>query len=307
MKVIISLLLFCLLSVGYANNSNVDKTTILVVGDSWAHLVCSNYSIPAVLRSKGLNKWTSNYHPDNKIHIAGCGKQGTVRIGAVTEEFLPSSKLGQRVSLILKNDPSIKIVYLSIGGNDMFWYWDKEMTLDEGQSVFEDAYRNTKIIIEEMLSIRPDIKILISGYDYPNFTNKTDWNKIPLYRKFYNDMKQPSVEELNSALEDFTIKMQGLANGDNVAYIHHLGLMLHYFGSPEHDIKKQTLPLPEISDGKFKTLSVPKGNKIPTPINALAKGRVIFDLFIDPFHLSSRGYFLLVEHSFEIILKDWLK
>ncbi len=299
-----------LLDIAHANSlesvKNVDKKiSMLVVGDSWAHFMCTYHSLSNLFYRKKINRWTSRAHPDNKIELRGCGKNGTIKMGAETTDML-SEKFLSRIVNKLKVEPQLKIVYLSIGGNDLLGKWNVKMSEEEEQKIFDKIFDNTKKIVQTMFETKPDIRVVISGYDFPNFTSDTGYAKISSYRNMYNRMGRPTPEELNSMLVRFSLRMQEISNCKKVAYVHHLGVMAYHYGYLDYLVfAHKTMPPSEISSCANPE-NVGGIVQYETDREAMAKVRFFLSLFYDPFHLSRSGYYFIAEHTYDVILKDWL-
>lgn len=127
----------------------------------------------------------------------------------------------------------------------MIKYWDKSLSRDQEQVLFA-TIRNRFQLKFVSIKIRPDLKIVVSGYDYPRFTAD---NKISAYRKVYKRFGEPTPYELNSMIARFSKEMTKLSDGGkSVAYIHHLGVTEYYRGQSEVGLKPyQTLSPDKIS------------------------------------------------------------
>ncbi len=198
----------------------------------------------------------------------------------------------------------MKALYLSLGGNDVLNVWNKKMTSAEEQAIFDIVTADMEAAINEYRSLRPDIKILISGYDYPRFTPD---HPIKEYVEAYEEMGSPTPFEMNTAVLRFSDRVAKLADQKAVFYIHHYGLMHYYIGNPEMGLEAFKTIAPE-------TISAPQAvtqfggdpslQSAKTAMFAIKNG---LQPIADAFHLNRFGYEKLAEHSVQHYLRDWFK
>lgn len=264
------------------------KDKIILVGDSWATFPCLYNSM-----GKTINDVNAKIIEDNR-----CLR--TSKLGIEARQWI-GSKQDLRVIKFLKNTPRLKYMYLSLGGNDLMASWTKDSTPDEELKLFNDTFNTIQKIIQNYLAIRPDIKIVLSGYDFPHFKEN---HPIALYRNIFERMGSPTELRLNRALVGFSRFMTSIANGQNILYIHHLGLAQYYDGVPESNYPaKRTLAPALISpmndpaafggDINFKTSE-------KSMINWLY-------LTHDAFHLNTRMYRNLMHHTYDNVLVNIIK
>jgi hypothetical protein len=257
--------------------SNKDK--ILIVGDSWATFPCLYNSM-----GKMIDDVNAKITEDNR-----CLR--TTKLGVEAAQWI-GSKQDLRVIRFLKNTPRIKYLYLSLGGNDLMGNWNKSFTPEQELKLFADTFNTVQKIMNNYLSIRPDIKIVLSGYDFPNFKPN---HKIGLYKKIYEKMGSPTELRINRALVGFTQFMVPIANKKNTFYVHHLGLSQYYDGVPEKNLPaRATLSPDEISP--WNDPSIVGGN-----INFQSSDKSMINwLFLvrDAFHLNTRMYKNLMIHTY---------
>lgn len=120
---------------------------ILVIGDSWAEPIGKNLQV--VL--------TENEHTDIVVQ--------TTPIVYRAEGLALPEKIG-RISTWLDDWPDTIIVHLSIGGNDWnSWTPDMAGTQEEAD-LFAAIVENVEAIADYIFSIRPDVQIVWSSYDF---------------------------------------------------------------------------------------------------------------------------------------------
>jgi len=226
----------------------------------------------------------------------------TTDAGARAEDWLTTG-FHQNVLKSLPNQ-SIKVVYISLGGNDMINVWNKNMTPQQEIYFFEKVKADLEKIILTYQAIRPDVKFLVSGYDFPRFTPN---HPISAYKKAFEEMGSPEPYVINNALVRFSEKIAEISDLPQTSYVHHLGLMHYHFGNQSEGLKPRTTKRPaEISR---------PGDKLNTHGGVTAmmtdiSGMQVFIkevMVVDAFHLSKKGFGYLADHSVEQQLKEWLR
>jgi hypothetical protein len=268
----------------YAKKSfHATTKKVMVAGDSWAFLGCIFGSMGFAL------------HDEKSKLVMHESCLQTSRIGAEARDWESSSE-HRRVTRQLKADPSIKVVYLSLGGNDMLSQWKKSTSESEELAMFSAVYDGVLRVANQYLSLRPDIQVVISGYDYPFFRNDT---RISMYRKAFRRMQEPLPEQINRGLVRYNRAMVGLEEENpRIQYIHHLGLAHYHEGVCSKGISPGvTLPPDQISS-RHDPLA--HGGDIREP----ACGRSYLNLIIDrdSFHMSPRRYLEMARHSIRNVL-----
>ncbi len=286
-----SKLLFISMSILFLASCKQPAQTIVVAGDSWAAYACVYKSLDKALKKVGVLDAASN---------STCA--ATTRFGIRAENWLNSAH--HKATLVALKDKSVKALYLSFGGNDVLNFWNKKMTTPEEQVIFDVVTANMEAAINEYRNVRPDIKILLSGYDYPRFIPD---HPIKEYVKAYEAMGSPTPFELNMAVLRFSDRVAKLADQKSVFYIHHYGLMHFYLGNPEMGLEA----FKTLSPG---SISAPEGmvqyGGDPSLQSAKAAMFTIqnnLEPIADAFHLNRFGYEKLAEHSVQHYLKDWFK
>lgn len=259
------------------------RDKILIVGDSWATFSCVYNAL-----GRALGEVSANISEDNR-----CLR--TSKLGSEAREWI-GSKQDERVIKYLQNTPRLKYLYLSLGGNDMMATWHKDFTLQQEDQMMQKTFADIQKIMNRYLAVRPDIKIILSGYDFPHFTPD---HIIPLYKEIYERMGKPDHLRLNTALTKFSKDMVSLADGKNIFYIHHLGLSQYYDGVPESNFPSgRTLPPEQIS-----TWQDP--GQVGGDVHYQSSEKSMINwMFVarDAFHLSSRMYKNIMLHTYYNVL-----
>ena len=259
------------------------KDKILVVGDSWGSFPCLYNSM-----GKMIKDVEAKIIEDNR-----CLR--TTKLGVEAGEWI-GSKQDQRVIKFLKNTPRLKYLYVSLGGNDLMGHWNKDFTPEQELKLFSDTFNTVQKILNNYLTVRPDIKIILSGYDFPHFKPN---HEIGLYKKIFERMGSPSDLRINRSLASFSRFMVPIANQKNIFYIHHLGLAQYYDGVPEKNYPARlTLPPGQISPWSDPSIV---GGDINFPSS---ESSMINWLYVvhDAFHLNTRNYRNVMHHTYDNVL-----
>lgn len=264
--------------------------TVVVAGDSWASLMCGFKSFDRSFRKAGMPTAMAN---------STC--LATTQTGMRAENWLDSTP--DKATRIALMDASVKVLYLSLGGNDVLNKWHKDLSREQEQELFDEVVSRIGAIVTTYRMARPDIKILVSGYDYPRFI---DNHPISAYRKAYEEMRKPTPEQLNLAILRFSEAVSRIADQKQVFYIHHYGLMHYHYGNSEAGLEPfKTMP-PSLISSPDQINRAGGAINLMSDVKAMAKVGDVNPV-VDAFHLGKGGYDRLVEHSILHYLKDWLK
>ncbi|MBN8536768.1 MAG: hypothetical protein J0M15_06920 [Deltaproteobacteria bacterium] len=267
-------------------NTAHSKEKLFLLGDSWAFLMCFHHSF-----DKSFEKF--------KIEAETAPCYFSSKPGMRAKKWLGSNTQKYADKLLNKNTES-NIIYLSIGGNDFLNYWNKHLTIQEENLIFEEIKSDIEKILVHMLKIKPHAKILLSGYDYARFTEN---HPIKAYRKAYEQMGQPSPGEIHRAIIRFSEKISEVANFKNIFYIQHYGLMNFYDGIPEAHIS----PLKTLSPEFISSPHDPLRTGGDPNFHLASKSMLHLFSLTDAFHLSGKGFDKIAEHSTFHYLKTWFK
>lgn len=268
------------------------EQTVLLVGDSWAAFTCVHKSMDKALRKAGLVQAQAN-----KTCLL------TTDPGARAEQWLQSNY--HRNTLVSLKDPTVKVVYLSLGGNDVIKHWVKSLPPSQTEQIIIRTRQHIEKIVQVYNAERPDVKILVTGYDYPRFTED---HPVLAYRQAYEGMGSPQPRELNMALLKMSENFFALNQLPQTNYIHHLGLMHYYFGQKEAGLRPRTSRSPAEISKPGLTVNTWGGllnytSDIPAMQN-YSDGEVVG--VPDAFHLSQQGYDYLAEHSVNHYIKSFI-
>ena len=301
MKHIYTLILSVSCSFLYAQTCTPEPK-VLIAGDSWAQYMSDDGTHNAIFDKFG--------HADFDLLGPSLGSNpGPGYPG--TEYAISGSEAREWADMVnypwvdnviteITNNPTIETVILSIGGNDILaaksgggWY--KDMDLDVAGSeaaLFATIRDNTFVIINEILAVHPDVEILLSSYDYPNF-NTGGWcflyacgKRDDLSRDATNDeITDPELNQMMVTVEEERITWLGLE--PNLRFDNAIGLSHYYYGDGVS--APGTLPLPEQTPPFSANFN---GGNINLP-----SLRSNFRSAPDPIHLSVDAYRYKIIHQ----------
>jgi hypothetical protein len=282
MKKLLSLMV--LLSITYIQAwSQCDETNeekILLVGDSWAFFMHADGTLNDCLKNYGHSNYS--YYSNASLAING----------ARTEDFISAEKLAELGS-VLDDKPAIEVVHLSIGGNDVLGEWNIDFTAGELEDLKAEVISNIMLIVDYLLEVKPNLRIVWSGYMYPNFEEIiADAAPFETAHPFYTtweDMGFPSFIQINEVLTSFSDSMATLALlNPKMDYINSPALMQYYFGQEE--------PLGVAPGGTYPKdfQPLPYGDATyPSPKLSMRD----YGLVRDCFHLSAEGFEVMMNYQ----------
>jgi hypothetical protein len=310
------------------NCAGITQTKMLIAGDSWAQYMADDDVFNDVFNMYGhADKQTISSTFEIVIALWGSGSPaaGNYAVsGSEARQWANEAQYPylQNVRNALLANPDINTVYLSIGGNDILaarcnggWYKNMDLNgVGSENALLNTIMSNTTYVVNQILAVRPSLKVIISGYDYPNFNVQGAWagcawlcNLCDLYacerRKqlSYSPTTAPlaTCEAVNPAslINDAGINsmMQGIeqrrqafanSNPSRVKYDNSLGLMHHYYG--DGSTGPGSLPIPQgaspyTSGGNPNNPTLRENFRLVNVSNW-------FDAPADPIHLTQAGY-----------------
>ncbi len=264
--------------------------SVVVAGDSWAFLACTHKSLDRALEKVGIK--------DKGVNST-C--QATSLVGMRASGW--KSSIMHKATIAALLNPEVKVLYLSLGGNDIMNSWNKNMTPDEELAALNTVRQRVVDVIQEYRKLRPDIKILLAGYDFPRFIKD---HPIPNYKEGYEDMGEPTPQEMNEGLIRFTKLMAELADNQNVFFIHFLGLMHYYHGNSDVGLPPYSTLAPEYISSPTHPLEFGGDVRFQSDRKAMEQIFGGSAAIVDAFHLNKEGYNKLGEQVVNHYLKDWL-
>ncbi len=255
-----------------------NEPKVLLVGDSWAFFMGVDQTINNVFRKWGF----SNYRFITNGVIA--------ENGAETDDFLKPEKQAM-IDSLLKANPSIKAVHLSIGGNDVLGDWKVSFSQGKTDTLKAQVEQRLLQIIDFIKGVRPDVQVFWSGYMYPNFEEVIQTSFLGSNHPFYSTwqkMEFPTFLQLNTLLNEFSTEVEAYAATDpRVDFVNATGLMQYTYG--------QNTALGVPPSGTYPAFSqpLPFGDpSYPSPRNSMRD----YLLTKDCFHLSPKGYSDMIEY-----------
>lgn len=269
LRAVMVLILFCpLLAHGQV-------TRLLIVGDSWAEEQWQDGSHVRVLSANGL---------------AGVGVSGelTTTSGSTAADWVMPANLG-RIAQALDQYPHIDTVQLTVGGNDFLDFWNTGFTPDQFQQLIDFIRNDVEIISNYILNQRPEIEIIVSLYDYPNFEDTRDgliWTFAcsPLW----NNLGQPNPLQLNTAAVEVIDAIEAYVDQNTrISHVRHLGRAQNFIGLPGQP--PGTIPPPGVIN-------------LPSPVTAMRTR--FFGGGRDCFHFNATAYDVLIGNLLDGYLED---
>ncbi len=267
-------LLACVILGASAWGGTSDVPRILLVGDSW----------PGFMQLFRNFEFSFNDYPA----LAGIGQRGsqTTEVGIRAREF-NTPKYLDRVRQELLAYPTIDVVHLSLGGNDFVYdsNWTPSLPPDQLASFMDGVNANTEAVIDYILSIRPNIRVAVCGYDFGNHQMGSG----------------ATIQQSNAVWAQFEysrLERFGRGHKARTVYVHNLGLMQYYYGIP--------LATPPIAPG---TVPFPGGvgqDYAPFPGGNPSYNSPLEALMDQDMHLTMLGYDLLAHRCIDEFYGTWL-
>jgi hypothetical protein len=280
---------------------------ILYVGDSWTYYPWAEQSPPA-LRSVLARP---------EIGLGAFEEVGDLALASPTAEGWNTPDLLGRITQKLNEFPTIDIVHISLGGNDLNLRYRWSTSEAEKEALLNEVREHIRGVVEHCLNVRPNVKVAIVGYDYLNATEGFDFNQFGIVQGWENPTAllyaiygiplpltvidvANNQQRLNDVFIGLEQRKKDLALGmDRVVYVHNFGLMQATFGIDGLGIPPLTIPLP---DPPPNYSNFPGGNAdLYSPREAMAGSSEL-----DPIHLSPQGYIHLMESAVAQAYLAWL-
>lgn len=239
---------------------------VLLVGDSWAARLWQTRALGQTFAAHG--------HPEIVEQGDATALSGTTAAEWTDPAFL------QLITDELAQTPTLDVVQVTLGGNDFLagepqgWY----VGIPDEAALFARITSDLATVVDHVLALDPDLRVLVSGYDYPNFVDSLGRILAFFCVPLHGGMGEPDSPTLNQAIVALGEAIEAVAaSRERVEVIHHWGLMQYLYGFPSAD--------PPIPPG---SLPPPGDPALPSPIAAMA-------LQADCIHLGSDGYLAVAE------------
>jgi hypothetical protein len=291
MKKIIYLFILLAANTGhtFSQCTEAAQPKVLLVGDSWAFFMDVDKTFNNVFKKYGHSEF--RYITNSVI----------AENGAETDDFMKADKQAMIDSLI-KANPSIEAIHLSIGGNDVLGDWKVSWTQAQKDTLKNQIYARLDSVFRFLKTTRPGIKIVWSGYVYPNFEEVIEsaapfQTSHPFYGT-WQGMEFPKFNEINGMLNEFSSEIETYINADpQIEFYKVPGLMQYTAG--------QTTPLGVAPGGTYApfTVPLPEGDpNYPSPKSTMRN----YGITRDCFHLSPQGYVDLIGYQTQKFYQKFL-
>lgn len=282
--------------------TNTSAPKVLLVGDSWAQYMWDDGTHNTIFDKFG--------HADKNMLSQSLGSNpGFGYTGA--EYAISGSEAREWADRVnypwidnvineLTNNPSIETVVLSIGGNDILaaksgggFYKDMDLDVAGSQAALFNTIKNdTFVIINDILAVHPDVEILLSSYDYPNFNTGffCAFFACPKRQDLSRDPNNDLITdaELNQMMITVeTERITWIDDEPQLKYDNAIGLSHYYYGDGAS--AAFTLPLPEQMPPFSATFQGGNEN--------LPSIRSNFRNVADPIHLDADAYEYKIIHQ----------
>lgn len=241
--------------------THAQTNRVLIVGDSWAQ---QQYEA-------NVHETVFSNNDYANINVIG---ETTARSGSEASEWATADQL-QIIATALDANSEIDTVQLTIGGNDFLNNWSINLSSQQELDLQQQIKTDITTIIEFILDQNPNIEIVLSFYDYPNFVDTISGLSGFICNNLLTNLGRPSTSLLNDAAIRFEEAYAEVAdNNPRVYHVSHFGLMQNFYdGTP-----------------------LPGDLSSPSPVDAM---REIFPGVFDCFHLSPTSYEVLIENLFQ--------
>ncbi len=250
---------------------------VMLVGDSWTGFMWAFRSFNHVIPEySGLEQFTE----------IGAS---TAVMGARVCEYKQPASLAVMIKE-LQDNPTVDIVVVTLGGNDMMRgsdtagdvEWHPSMSYAEASALFEVIASDIELVIQAALAVRPNIRVALCGYDYCHHLESG-----------------ATIRQMNDAFILMEQKKMEIAQRNSrVFYVHNVGLMQYNYGIPEATppVPPHTTPFP----GGYPDYDPMPGGD-PNQLSPLV---AFFDADI---HLSEEGYRILARHCMDEFVAQWMR
>ncbi|MBW1880262.1 MAG: MYXO-CTERM sorting domain-containing protein [Deltaproteobacteria bacterium] len=167
---------------------------VVVFGDSWARGAADE--LEDVL-------WD---HDQGYIRVANHAVSGT------TAEYWATQDRDALHQAVTEN-PDARWVWLSIGGNDVFWHHHNGLAATSAA----DNDVHIRQMLDDLFAVHPDVKVVLFGYDFLNFEQSTDCIALA-FSVFGQDITTPQVNAI-FLLEVGAVQATLAEDHPNVTYV----------------------------------------------------------------------------------------
>jgi len=287
---------------------------ILLVGDSWTQYLWESFQDFFGNDIRIVDTTLDNYPP-----LASFTSEGTTTAisGSTAEAFainFPNPKDGFRPVLssladAIANNPTIDIVHLSLGGNDILGKWRNSMNFGQRQALYDAIANDIQIVVNFILAQRADIKVALVDYDYLNLydiaysgSNPNQLLAAGMLNLLELPFWPPDTANLHEPFFEVGRRKKDFAQATaRVEYVHNFGVVQHRGGYTGNfgAYPAFTAPFPDGAANGY--ANFPGGlNFVPTAL-AYMDGNGS-----DPIHLNRQGFVWIVDNCIYQYYAAWL-
>lgn len=273
---------------------------VLLAGDSWAQFMWDDDAHHQIFDRFGQADKQVVSRSLGSNPGAGYGGNEYAVSGSEAREWVNTASYPWIANVVAELNalPSIDTVVFSLGGNDVLagrsgggWYKDMDLDVPGSENaLFQRILTDSGSIVSAFTAVRPNIDVLVSSYEYPNFNVSALWCWIYACPK-RNDL---SRDPTNALVTDAELNALNLAvesrrilwtNGNPRLYFDHgVGEMHYYYGDGQ--TAAGLLPRPGQQAPDY--LPFPGGNLSRPSLRE--NFRVSSGIPADPIHLDQEGY-----------------
>lgn len=300
---------------------------IAIVGDSWGMFMWWFRSFQRALKDLGYERYCEVANES----VVGGGK--TFQFVNV-EQFPPAEQIRNAIKKMLLDYPTIDIVVISLGGNDALYGTEYVLPDDPLRSIRMQCpghpenmneilaekivNHDMSNLIDFILSIRPDIRILLTSYDFGGETKRSECDLM--------------TQQLGIMVVDIYKQRLADAKGERVDFISNYGLMQYAYGVYEYQVDSGNDPIPGteqlvyppgyvkpgFSPDDYPPVRLPNPddvwtfpwteNNVEVNVPGFPQYFTPLDALLDKdMHLSEEGYYIMAKRIVERIIGRWLE
>lgn len=299
---------------------------IAIVGDSWGMFMWWFRSFQRALKDLGYDEYCEVANES----VVGGGK--TFQFVNV-EQFPPAEQIRNAIKKMLLDYPTIDIVVISLGGNDALYGTEYVLPDDPLRSVRMQCPGHpdnmNEILVEKIinqdlnnlvdfiLGIRPDIRILLTSYDFGGETKRSECDLM--------------TQQLGIMLMDIYKQRLADIKGERVQFVSNYGLMQYVYGVYQYQLDSGNDPIPGteqlvyppgyvkpgFSPDDYPPIRLPNPDDIwnfPWTENGVEVNIPGFPEYFTPLvalldkdmHLTEEGYYIMARRMVERVIGTWL-
>ena len=281
--------------------STTPTPRVLLAGDSWAQYMWDD---------NAHNKTFDKFGQADKLAVSrslgsnpGAGYSGPEYAisGSEAREWVETANYPWIANVVseLNVNPTIDSIMFSLGGNDILagksggGYY-KDMDLDvpgSKEALFATILANSTTITNAFTAVRPNVDVLVSSYEYPNFNVTTLWCGIyacPKRRDLSRDPNNALITDAEINAMNIDVETQRIAWTNANPHLHFDngdGEMHYYYGDGVES--PGVLPRPGQMAPQYAPF--PGGNPLRPSLRSNFRLNLGF-VSADPIHLNPAGY-----------------